>query len=111
MGYKERIDTTLWYLRDDAGPDSIITSDGGSSTLEIPCARPSDAAWYQCTAQNAAGSTATRARLFVESQKGSTGQRSALRFPKPTKVRSPSSSSFSFFFTAHTRDYVEEAHS
>ena len=66
----------------------IISSEGGCSTLEIPCARLPDAAWYQCTAQNAAGSTATRARLFVESQKSSNQPR-AMRFPKPTKVIEP----------------------
>jgi len=57
--------------------------------LEIPCARLTDAAWYQCTAQNAAGSTATRARLFVDLPKMQQPEPQGLRFPKPTKVICP----------------------
>lgn len=57
--------------------------------LEIPYTRLSDAAWYQCTAQNAAGSTATRARLFVEQPKQAGGEPRAMRFPKPTRVIEP----------------------
>lgn len=71
------------------GPDVQITSEGGYSTLEIACTRLADSAWYQCTAQNAAGSTATRARLFVELPKTTSSQPRALRFPKPTKVIEP----------------------
>ena len=69
--------------------DVFIQNEGGYSALEIPCARYSDAAWYQCTAQNAAGSTATRARLFVDQQKRMASEPQALRFPKPTKVIRP----------------------
>jgi hypothetical protein len=72
-----------------AGPELSITNEGGYSALEIPCVRLMDAGWYQCTAQNAAGSTATRARLFVDQQKLSSGQPKAMRFPKPTKVIQP----------------------
>ena len=72
-----------------AGPELSITNEGGYSALEIPCVRLMDAGWYQCTAQNVAGSTATRARLFVDQQKLSSGQPKAMRFPKPTKVIQP----------------------
>ena len=67
----------------------IITSEGGASKLEIPRASTSDSAWYQCTAQNAAGSTATRARLFVERPQETPGQPWRLQLPKPTKVIEP----------------------
>lgn len=72
------------------GPDVRITIDGGETTLDIPRAQASDAAWYQCTAQNVAGSTATRARLFVEKPKlqQDTDQK-RIYFPKPTKVIEP----------------------
>lgn len=72
-----------------AGPELSIRNEGGYSALEIPCVRLADAGWYQCTAQNVAGSTATRARLFVDQQKLSSGQPKAMRFPKPTKVIQP----------------------
>lgn len=53
-------------------------------------AKASDAAWYQCTAQNVAGSTATRARLFVETVKqGSAPEPRRLNLPKPIKVIEP----------------------
>ncbi|XP_018337981.1 PREDICTED: titin isoform X9 [Trachymyrmex septentrionalis] len=71
-------------------PEIRISSDGnGASTLDIPCAKFSDAAWYQCTAQNIAGSTATRARLFVETPKGTTPEPRRLNLPRPTKVIEP----------------------
>lgn len=71
------------------GPNATILNEGGCSALEIPCARLSDAAWYQCTAQNAAGSTATRARLFVDRQETPVFEPKGMRFPKPTKVIQP----------------------
>ncbi|CAG5081160.1 Similar to sls: Titin (Drosophila melanogaster) [Cotesia congregata] len=61
----------------------------GASTLDIPYAKYTDAAWYQCTAQNVAGSTATRARLFVETPKGATPEPRRLNLPRPTKVIEP----------------------
>lgn len=70
-------------------PDIRITSDGGASTLDISRAKASDAAWYQCTAQNVAGSTATRARLFVEIPQGPTSEPWRLHLPRPTKVIEP----------------------
>lgn len=75
------------------GGDVSVISGDGSSTLEIGAARLTDAGWYQCMAQNSAGSTATRARLFVE--KGGPGvdeQGQApwrLNLPKPQKVIEP----------------------
>lgn len=71
------------------GPDVRISIDGGASTLDISRAKASDAAWYQCTAQNVAGSTATRARLFVEQPKGSTPEPRRLHLPRPSKVIEP----------------------
>lgn len=73
----------------NGGEDVYIANEGGYSALEIPCVRLSDAGWYQCTAQNAAGSTATRARLFVDGQKVVGGGPKAMRFPKPTRVIEP----------------------
>lgn len=46
---------------------NIETSDG-ASTIYFNKVNSLDSAWYQCTAQNQAGSTATRARLYVESK-------------------------------------------
>ena len=73
----------------EIGYDVSIANEGGYSALEIPCARNSDAGWYQCMAQNAAGSTATRARLFVDQPKQASGQPKAMRFPKPSRVIEP----------------------
>lgn len=70
-------------------PEVRITTDGGASTLDISRAKASDAAWYQCTAQNVAGSTATRARLFVEVPQGPTSEPWRLHLPRPTKVIEP----------------------
>jgi hypothetical protein len=72
-----------------SGPELIINTDGGASTLDIGCARFTDAAWYQCTAQNIAGSTATRARLFVEVPKGQTPEPRRLNLPRPSKIIEP----------------------
>lgn len=72
------------------GPDVRISTDNsGASTLDIPRAKASDAAWYQCTAQNVAGSTATRARLFVETPQGPPAEPRRLHLPRPTKVIEP----------------------
>ncbi|KAL1117095.1 hypothetical protein AAG570_004423, partial [Ranatra chinensis] len=68
---------------------NIMTS-GGGSTLEVNCARTSDAGWYQCTAQNMAGSTATRARVHVQKvQRQDFAQPSRLHLPTPTTVIQP----------------------
>ena len=69
--------------------DIPIAIDGGATTLDLPCARGTDAGWYQCTAQNIAGSTATRARLFVETPKGPAPEQRRLYLPRPTKVIEP----------------------
>ncbi|EEB18956.1 conserved hypothetical protein [Pediculus humanus corporis] len=72
------------------GPNVCIMTEGGASTLEIANAKASDAAWYQCTAQNVAGSTATRARLFVETPKFvQEAEPKRLNLPKPTRVIEP----------------------
>nr|XP_029725955.1 titin-like isoform X8 [Aedes albopictus] len=72
------------------GPDvQILWDDNGSTTVDIPRAKTSDAAWYQCTAQNVAGTTATRARLFVETPKGPAPEQRRLQLPRPTKVIQP----------------------
>ncbi|KAK3888336.1 hypothetical protein Pcinc_007597 [Petrolisthes cinctipes] len=41
----------------------------GASCLQVLSAGTADAGWYQCNAQNSAGSTATRARLHVQTPK------------------------------------------
>lgn len=75
------------------GPDVSVVGRDGASTLEIGAARLGDAGWYQCMAQNSAGSTATRARLFVEKVGGGgdDGQTAPwrLNLPKPQKVIEP----------------------
>uniref|UniRef100_A0A182WJ15 Ig-like domain-containing protein n=1 Tax=Anopheles minimus TaxID=112268 RepID=A0A182WJ15_9DIPT len=72
------------------GPEVQICNDeNGCTTVDIPRAKASDAAWYQCTAQNVAGTTATRARLFVEATKGPAPEQKRLNLPRPTKVIQP----------------------
>lgn len=72
------------------GSDAQIRVEGGETTLDIVRAKASDAAWYQCTAQNVAGSTATRARLFVETPKLPPAvDHKRMNFPKPSKVIEP----------------------
>lgn len=66
-----------------------IGVDGGATALDIPQAMASDAGWYQCTAQNVAGSTATRARLFVETFRPQPTEQKRMNFPKPTRVIEP----------------------
>lgn len=69
--------------------DLRINIDGGASTLDIYRAKASDAAWYQCTAQNVAGSTATRARLQVDVPRSALPEQKRLQLPRPTKVIEP----------------------
>lgn len=66
-----------------------IRADGGATALDIPRATASDAGWYQCTAQNVAGSTATRARLYVQVDRDPEPEQRRLYFPRPTKVIEP----------------------
>ncbi|KMY97015.1 uncharacterized protein Dsimw501_GD13415, isoform H [Drosophila simulans] len=70
--------------------DRFVGIDGGATCLEIPRVTANDAGWYQCTAQNIAGSTANRARLYVEvpREQPSYEQR-RLNLPRPTKVIEP----------------------
>lgn len=68
-----------------------IWTEGGGSVLEIARVSPTDAGWYQCTAQNTAGSTATRARLNVirKPRPEDFPEDRRLRLPKPTRVIEP----------------------
>ena len=66
-----------------------VQSEGGSSVLQILSTSNADAGWYQCTAQNVAGSTATRARLHVQTDKPAPAQAPRPYFPKPIKVIEP----------------------
>ena len=60
------------------------------SPLSRDSVRPEDGAWYQCTAQNAAGSTATRAKLYVDTGPAPpAGEPWRLQLPKPTRVSEP----------------------
>lgn len=70
-------------------PSVSVSIDGGATALDIPRAKASDAGWYQCTAQNVAGSTATRARLFVETPRDPVPEQRRLWLPRPTKVIEP----------------------
>ncbi|CAN8024063.1 unnamed protein product, partial [Ixodes persulcatus] len=70
-------------------PDLIIETQDGSSALYLNRARADDSAWYQCTAQNQAGSTATRARLHVKSEPKTHSEPWKLHLPKPSKVIQP----------------------
>lgn len=70
-------------------PDVRISVEGGATTLDILRAQASDSGWYQCIAQNAAGSTATRARLFVETPRGQAPEQRRLHLPRPVKVIEP----------------------
>lgn len=61
----------LWQkdgMKIEANPPKLeINTSEGDSTLTITGIAPRDAGWYQCTAQNASGSVATRAKVSVES--------------------------------------------
>lgn len=70
-------------------PNVNVGIEGGATTLDIPRATIADAGWYQCTAQNVAGSTATRARLYVEQPPEEIHEQRRLNFPKPTRVIEP----------------------
>ena len=43
-----------------------ITTQGGSSWLQIPCVRKLDSTWFQCNAVNIAGSAANRVKIMVQ---------------------------------------------
>ncbi|XP_067120871.1 titin [Centruroides vittatus] len=70
-------------------PDMIIETMDGSSTLYFNKVTYLDAGWYQCTAQNQAGSTATRARLYVEIDERPLPEPWRLHLPRPHKVIEP----------------------
>ncbi|XP_034137006.1 titin-like isoform X2 [Drosophila guanche] len=70
--------------------ERFVGIDGGATCLEIPRVQATDAGWYQCTAQNIAGSTANRARLYVEVPREQPSQEQRrLNLPRPTKVIEP----------------------
>uniref|UniRef100_A0A0K8UMS0 Regulatory protein zeste n=1 Tax=Bactrocera latifrons TaxID=174628 RepID=A0A0K8UMS0_BACLA len=70
--------------------ERYIGIDGGATCLEIPRVKATDAGWYQCTAQNIAGSSANRARLYVEvPREQPTPEQRRLNLPRPTKVIEP----------------------
>lgn len=66
-----------------------IIVENGATVLDIPYVTAANAGWYQCTAQNVAGSTATRARLYVETPKETYSETRRLYLPKPTKIIEP----------------------
>uniref|UniRef100_A0A1B6CYN2 Ig-like domain-containing protein n=1 Tax=Clastoptera arizonana TaxID=38151 RepID=A0A1B6CYN2_9HEMI len=73
-----------------SGPNLQIQVEGGATQLDLNRAQASDAGWYQCTAQNIAGSTATRGRLFVQTaQKPEAQPDRRLNLPRPTRVIEP----------------------
>ncbi|XP_026832432.1 titin isoform X1 [Drosophila erecta] len=70
--------------------ERFVGIDGGATCLEIPRVTANDAGWYQCTAQNIAGSTANRARLYVEVPREQPNyEQRRLNLPRPTKVIEP----------------------
>ncbi|GIY10881.1 titin [Caerostris extrusa] len=70
---------------------SLKTSEG-ASTIYFNKVNMLDSSWYQCTAQNQAGSTATRARLYVESESTPVPEPWRLNLPRPQKVICPEGS-------------------
>ncbi|XP_035212215.1 LOW QUALITY PROTEIN: titin-like, partial [Stegodyphus dumicola] len=73
-------------------PDILIETSDGASTIYFNRVTILDSAWYQCTAQNQAGSTATRARLYVESETAPVPEPWRLNLPRPQKVIAPEGS-------------------
>lgn len=69
--------------------DRYIGVDGGATCLEIPRCKATDGGWYECTAQNIAGSTVTRARLQVDVPQPPPQEQRRLNLPRPTKVIEP----------------------
>ncbi|RWS09309.1 titin-like isoform X1, partial [Dinothrombium tinctorium] len=70
-------------------PNLIIETNEGSSTLYLNHLTAYESGWYQCTAQNQAGSTATRARVFVIVEPQKYSEPWSLHLPKPQKVIEP----------------------
>ena len=52
-------------LRSGPKVDILFDNEGGSTVTLTDCDRQESDGWYQCTAVNAVGSAATRARLHV----------------------------------------------
>ncbi|XP_022670614.1 titin-like isoform X6 [Varroa destructor] len=84
----------LLWLKDgvqihSAPPHVLIEATEGCSSLHIDRATLADGAWYQCTATNQAGSTATRARLHVEMLPRQLTTPWSLNLPPATTVIEP----------------------
>ena len=68
-------------------PNHEIKSQDGKSSLFLNNLSVRDAGWYQCTAQNQAGSVATRARVNVESSfQPPIGEPVQIRLPKTHRI-------------------------
>jgi hypothetical protein len=71
-------------------PDIDIKTFEGTSTLYLNRVTTSSSGWYQCTAQNQAGTAATRAKIYVEAEKRiTTGEPIKLNLPKTHRVIEP----------------------
>ena len=71
-------------------PEWEIKTNEGSSTLLINKVLHQDSGWYQCTAQNQAGTAATRAKLYVEPEKKVlVGEPVKIQLPKTHRVIEP----------------------
>jgi hypothetical protein len=81
-----------------SGDGITITTSAGGSTLEVNNAKATDGGWYQCMAQNMAGSTATRARVNVQKIQRQDFQPTRLHLPTPTTVIQPEYDTFYTFF-------------
>jgi len=74
-------------------PNLIIESSDGASSLYLTETSVKDGGWYQCTATNEAGSTATRGRVYVNPALVSYHDSwDGLNLPKPQKVIEPEKS-------------------
>ena len=71
-------------------PDIEIQSHEGSSSLIFHRVQPQDSGWYQCTAQNQAGTAAVRGKLHVEGEKRIlVGEPVTIKVPKTHRVIEP----------------------
>ena len=69
-----------------------INADGqGGGWIELGPAGPATSGWYQCTAYNAAGSCATRARVIVDVQPEKPKEKTNLQLnlPYPSRIIEP----------------------
>ncbi|XP_054706308.1 titin-like isoform X2 [Uloborus diversus] len=73
-------------------PNILIETLDGASAIYFNQVTMLDSAWYQCTAQNQAGSTAIRGRLYVASETAPMPEPWRLNLPRPQKVIAPEGS-------------------